>query len=55
LIGGYSEVLIVGAFLGQMKLTKPQAPTPANCSRFPGAMPRFTLLCRTDPASVVAR
>jgi cyanate lyase len=23
-IGGYSEVLIVGAFLGQMKLTKPQ-------------------------------
>jgi cyanate lyase len=24
-IGGYSEVLIVGAVLGQMKLTKPQA------------------------------
>ena len=24
-IGGYSEVLIVGAMLGQMKLTKPQA------------------------------
>src|SRR5260370_38288436 len=24
-IGGYSEVLIVGAGLGQMKLTKPQA------------------------------
>src|SRR5260370_4795665 len=24
-IGGYSEVLIVGACLGQMKLTKPQA------------------------------
>ena len=24
-IGGYSEVLIVGAILGQMKLTKPQA------------------------------
>ncbi len=24
-IGGYSEVLIVGALLGQMKLTKPQA------------------------------
>src|SRR5215470_12344890 len=26
-IGGYSEVLIVGALLGQMKLTKPQAAT----------------------------
>src|SRR3954454_24183104 len=25
MIGGYSEVLIVGAILGQMKLTKPQA------------------------------
>src|SRR6202022_3628100 len=24
-IGGYSEVLVVGAILGQMKLTKPQA------------------------------
>ncbi len=24
-IGGYSEVLIVGAIMGQMKLTKPQA------------------------------
>ena len=24
-IGGYSEILIVGALLGQMKLTKPQA------------------------------
>ncbi len=24
-IGGYSEVLIVGAVMGQMKLTKPQA------------------------------
>src|SRR4051794_14929139 len=24
-IGGYSEVLITGAILGQMKLTKPQA------------------------------
>src|SRR5215468_1561115 len=24
-IGGYSEVLVVGAVLGQMKLTKPQA------------------------------
>ena len=24
-VGGYSEVLIVGAILGQMKLTKPQA------------------------------
>ena len=30
-IGGYSEVLIVGAILGQMKLTKPQAATPASC------------------------
>ena len=24
-IGGYSEVLVVGAIMGQMKLTKPQA------------------------------
>ena len=32
-IGGYSEVLIVGAILGQMKLTKPQA---ANAGEFFG-------------------
>ena len=29
-IGGYSEVLIVGALLGQMKLTKPQAAAAAK-------------------------
>ena len=29
-IGGYSEFLIVGALLGQMKLTKPQAETAAK-------------------------
>jgi len=29
-IGGYSEVLIVGALLGQMKLTKPQAAKAAD-------------------------
>ena len=29
-IGGYSEVLIVGAVLGQMKLTKPQAANAAE-------------------------
>ena len=29
-IGGYSEVLIVGAILGQMKLTKPQAAAAAK-------------------------
>ena len=29
-IGGYSEVLIVGAVLGQMKLTKPQAAKAAD-------------------------
>ena len=29
-IGGYSEVLIVGACLGQMKLTKPQAANAAE-------------------------
>ena len=29
-IGGYSEVLIVGALLGQMKLTKPQAANAAD-------------------------
>ncbi|MGJ4948737.1 cyanase [Bradyrhizobium sp. HKCCYLS20291] len=32
-IGGHSEVLIVGAILGQMKLTKPQA---ANAARLFG-------------------
>ena len=31
-IGGYSEVLIVGAILGQMKLTKPQAANAAELS-----------------------
>src|SRR4051812_30226451 len=29
-IGGYSEILIVGALLGQMKLTKPQAANAAD-------------------------
>ena len=29
-IGGYSEVLIVGAIMGQMKLTKPQAANAAK-------------------------
>src|ERR1700744_2573197 len=29
-IGGYSEVLIVGAILGQMKMTKPQAASAAK-------------------------
>src|SRR5881296_2105286 len=29
-IGGYSEVLLVGALLGQMKLTKPQAAKAAD-------------------------
>ena len=29
-VGGYSEVLIVGAILGQMKLTKPQAAAAAK-------------------------
>ena len=29
-VGGYSEVLIVGAILGQMKLTKPQAANAAE-------------------------
>ena len=32
-IGGYSEVLIVGAILGQMKLTKPQAANAAELLR----------------------
>ena len=32
-IGGYSEVLIVGAILGQMKLTKPQAANAARAVR----------------------
>jgi cyanate lyase len=29
-IGGYSEILLVGALLGQMKLTKPQAAKAAD-------------------------
>ena len=33
-IGGYSEVLIVGASLGQMKLTKPQAANDPLIYRF---------------------
>jgi cyanate lyase len=37
-IGGYSEVLIVGAILGQMKLTKPQA---ANAGELFGLIYRF--------------
>src|ERR1700709_2010636 len=32
-IGGYSEVLIVGAILGQRKLTKPQAAKAGECFR----------------------
>ena len=39
-IGGYSEVLIVGAILGQMKLTKPQAANAANCSACRNPKPR---------------
>ena len=39
-IGGYSEVLIVGAHLGQMKLTKPQARMPASCSACRNRKPR---------------
>ena len=31
-IGGYSPVLLVGALLGQMKLTKPQAAKAADLS-----------------------
>ena len=31
-IGGSSPVLVVGAILGQMKLTKPQAAKARNCS-----------------------
>ena len=32
-IGGYSDVLITGAILGQMKLTKPQAANAAEAKR----------------------
>ena len=42
-IGGYSEVLIVGAILGQMKLTKPQA---ANAAELFG-LPNPRLQCST--------
>jgi cyanate lyase len=45
-IGGYSEVLIVGAILGQMKLTKPQAANAQSCSGCPNRKPRCSTRCR---------
>ncbi len=46
-IGGYSDVLVVGAILGQMKLTKPQA---ANAAELFGVVqvrePRCSTRCR---------
>jgi len=41
-IGGYSEVLITGAILGQMKLTKPQA----SCSGCRNPKSRCSTKCR---------
>ena len=43
-IGGYSEVLIVGAILGQMKLTKPQA---ANAAELFG-LTKSEAACRVE-------
>src|SRR5260370_19779469 len=45
-IGGYSEVLIVGAMLGQMKLTKPQA---ANAAELFGLSKSETAMLNETP------
>src|SRR6201986_2837641 len=45
-IGGYSEVLIVGAILGQMKLTKPQA---ANAAELFGLSKSETTMLNETP------
>ena len=45
-IGGYSEVLIVGAILGQMKLTKPQA---ANAQELFGLSKSETAMLNEAP------
>ena len=45
-IGGYSEVLIVGACLGQMKLTKPQA---ANAGELFGLSKSETAMLNETP------
>ena len=45
-IGGYSEVLIVGAILGQMKLTKPQA---ANAAELFGLSKAETAMINETP------
>ena len=45
-VGGYSEVLIVGAILGQMKLTKPQA---ANAGELFGLSKSETTLLNETP------
>src|SRR6476646_4542286 len=45
-IGGYSEVLIVGAILGQMKITKPQA---ANAGELFGLTKSETAMLNETP------
>ena len=45
-IGGYSDVLIVGAVLGNMKLTKPQA---ANAAELFGLSPAETAMINEIP------
>jgi len=45
-IGGYSEVLIVGAILGQMKLTRPQA---ANAGELFGLSKSETAMLNETP------
>ena len=51
-IGGYSEVLIVGAILGQMKLTKPQA---ANAGELFGLSKSETAMLNEMPMRGPAR
>ena len=45
-VGGYSEVLIVGAILGQMKLTRPQA---ANAAELFGLSKSETAMLNETP------
>ncbi len=46
-IGGMSPLLITGAVLGQMKLTKPQAAKAVNCSGLARLNSHCSTRCRT--------
>ena len=54
-IGGYSEVLIVGAILGQMKLTKPQAANAAELFGLSKSVPlSLAALCVTGFVDMIS-